>query len=118
MKITYNLQVLPQRKNSRKDSEETTALKAFLADSEKKNMVFEYDTPQEAKKRYDSMRNYRNIEVFIHREAPMSDVPLHKPVMLLGYAPFRRRQGREGLTPAHSTPPPQLRFIVSAPSQQ
>ena len=40
MKITYNLQVLPQRKNSRKDSEETTA--------------------QEAKKRYDSMRNYRN----------------------------------------------------------
>lgn len=41
MKITYNLQVLPQRKNSRKDSEETTALKAFLADSEKKNMVFE-----------------------------------------------------------------------------
>lgn len=48
MKITYNLQVLPQRKNSRKDSEETTALKAFLADSEKKNMVFEYDTPQEA----------------------------------------------------------------------
>ena len=54
MKITYNLQVLPQRKNSRKDSEETTALKAFLADSEKKNMVFEYDTPQEAKKRYDS----------------------------------------------------------------
>lgn len=48
----------------------------------------------------------------------MSDVPLHKPVMLLGYAPFRRRQGREGLTPAHSTPPPQLRFIVSAPSQQ
>lgn len=55
MKITYNLQVLPQRKNSRKDSEETTALKAFLADSEKKNMVFEYDTPQEAKKRYDSI---------------------------------------------------------------
>lgn len=53
MKITYNLQVLPQRKNSRKDSEETTALKAFLADSEKKNMVFEYDTPQEAKKRYE-----------------------------------------------------------------
>lgn len=62
MKITYNLQVLPQRKNSRKDSEETTALKAFLADSEKKNMVFEYDTPQEAKKRYDSMRNYRNAK--------------------------------------------------------
>lgn len=59
MKITYNLQVLPQRKNSRKDSEETIALKAFLADREKQNMVFEYDTPEEAKKRYDSMRNYR-----------------------------------------------------------
>ena len=40
--------------------EETAALKVFLADSEKKNMVFEYDTPEEAKKRYDSMRNYRN----------------------------------------------------------
>lgn len=63
MKITYNLQVLPQRKNSRKDSEETTALKAFLADSEKKNMVFEYDTPQEAKKRYDSMRNYKLMDL-------------------------------------------------------
>lgn len=50
----------PQRKNARKDSEETAALKVFLADSEKKNMVFEYDTPEEAKKRYDSMRNYRN----------------------------------------------------------
>ena len=62
MKITYNLQVLPQRKNSRKDSEETTALKAFLADSEKKNMVFEYDTPQEAKKRYDSMRNANKLQ--------------------------------------------------------
>ena len=24
------------------------------------NLQFEYDTPQEAKKRYDSMRNYRN----------------------------------------------------------
>lgn len=36
MKITYNLQVLPQRKNARKDSEETAALKVFLADSEKK----------------------------------------------------------------------------------
>lgn len=32
MKITYNLQVLPQRKNSRKDSEETTALKAFATE--------------------------------------------------------------------------------------
>ena len=38
MKITYNLQVLPQRKNARKDSEETAALKVFLADSEKKNL--------------------------------------------------------------------------------
>lgn len=69
MKITYNLQVLPQRKNSRKDSKETTALKAFLADSEKKNMVFEYDTPQEAKKRYDSMRNYRNANK-LRQQAP------------------------------------------------
>ena len=60
MKITYNLQVLPQRKNSRKDSEETTALKAFLADSEKKNMVFEYDTPQEANKLQDIYDMWRS----------------------------------------------------------
>ena len=59
MKITYNLQVLPER-TTRRDNEETTVIKAFLADGEKRNMVFEYDTPEEAKKRYDSMRNYRN----------------------------------------------------------
>lgn len=56
MKITYNLQVLPER-TTRRDNEETTVIKAFLADGEKRNMVFEYDTPEEAKKRYDSMRN-------------------------------------------------------------
>lgn len=58
MKITYNLQVLPER-TTRRDNEETTVIKAFLADGEKRNMVFEYDTPEEAKKRYNSMRNYR-----------------------------------------------------------
>ncbi len=59
MKITYNVQALPER-TTRRDSEETIALKVFLADGDKKNMVFEYDTPGEAKKRYDSLRNYRS----------------------------------------------------------
>lgn len=45
----------------------------------------------------------------------MSDVPLYKPVMLLGYAPFRRRQGCESLTPAHSTPPPAALLHRSGP---
>lgn len=59
MKITYNVETLPDRR-VRKDSEETAALKVFLADGQQRNMVFEYDDAAEAKKRYDSLRNYRN----------------------------------------------------------
>lgn len=60
MKITYDLPTLPQRKGSAgRKSEETLALIAFLADSQKKNMCIEYEEEKEAKRRYDSLRNYR-----------------------------------------------------------
>ena len=60
MKITYDLPTLPQRKGSAgRKSEETLALIAFLADGQKKNMCIEHEEEKEAKRRYDSLRNYR-----------------------------------------------------------
>lgn len=60
MKITYDLPTLPQRKGSAgRKSEETLALIAFLADGQKENMCIEYEEEKEAKRRYDSLRNYR-----------------------------------------------------------
>lgn len=58
MKITYDLEYLPERRNARKDSEEVAAIKIFLA-GQQKNMCFEYDSEPEAKRRYDAVRNYR-----------------------------------------------------------
>ena len=61
MNIAYNVEHLPERKRgNRKESEEVTALKSFLADGRQRNMVFEYNDAKEAKKRYDSLRNFRN----------------------------------------------------------
>lgn len=61
MKITYNVEHLPERRRGGgKESEEASALKAFLADGRQRNMVLEYDDAKEAKKRYDSLRNFRN----------------------------------------------------------
>lgn len=61
MKIAYNVEHLPERKRgSGKESEEVSALKSFLADGQQKNMVIEYDDAKEAKKRYDSLRNFRS----------------------------------------------------------
>lgn len=60
MKITYDIEHLPEHKaRGGKKSEETLALIAFLA-GQKKNMCIEYDNAQECKRRYDSLRNYRN----------------------------------------------------------
>ena len=60
MKITYDLEVLPEhhRHNAGKKSEETLAVIAFLA-GKQKNMKIEYDDPKECKRRYDTLRNYR-----------------------------------------------------------
>lgn len=61
MKITYDIKDLPERRGrAGGKSEETLALIAFLADGQKKNMCIEYDTEKDAKRRYDTLRNYRN----------------------------------------------------------
>lgn len=60
MKISYNLETLPQRKGRNGiKSEETLAVIAFLADG-KKNMKIDYDTEKECKTRYNSLRKWRS----------------------------------------------------------
>ena len=52
MNITYNMEHLPERKRvGGKEREEVTALKSFLADGQKRNMVIEYGDAKETKKR-------------------------------------------------------------------
>jgi len=58
MKITYDLEVLPERRSGARESEEVTAIKIFLA-STHKNMCFEYEDEKQAKRRYDTVRNFR-----------------------------------------------------------
>ena len=58
MKITYDLEVLPERRSGARESEEVTSIKIFLA-STHKNMCFEYDSEKDAKRRYDTVRNFR-----------------------------------------------------------
>ena len=58
MKITYDLEHLPERRATSRDSEELLALKAFLA-GQQRNMCIEYDNEKDAKRRYDSLRNFR-----------------------------------------------------------
>ena len=84
MKIAYNVEHLPERKRgNRKESEEVTALKSFLADGRQRNMVFEYNDAKEAKKRYDSLRNFRNAnklqEVFDMYRADRFDYQDQEP---------------------------------------
>ena len=59
MKITYDLEFLPERRNNVRESEEVTAIKAFLAGM-RKNMCFEYDSDKDAKRRLDAVRNFRS----------------------------------------------------------
>ena len=58
MKISYDLAALPERRRAMKESEEVTAIKAFLA-GKQKNMCFEYEDEKQAKRRYDTVRNFR-----------------------------------------------------------
>lgn len=58
MKISYDLTALPERRRAMKESEEVTAIKAFLA-GKQKNMCFEYEDEKQAKRRYDTVRNFR-----------------------------------------------------------
>lgn len=60
MNIEYDIIHLPERgRPYGAKSEETLAVIAFLADPEKKNMVITYDDEKDAKRRYDSLRNFR-----------------------------------------------------------
>ena len=59
MKITYDVEYLPERKsNGGKKSEEVIAVIAFLA-GKRKNMRIEYDDAKQAKTRCDTIRGYR-----------------------------------------------------------
>lgn len=58
MKISYDLEHLPERRNGVRESEEVTAIKAFLA-GQQKNMCFEYEDEEQAKRRYGTVRNFR-----------------------------------------------------------
>ena len=58
MKITYDLDYLPERRPHGQPCEEVLAIQTFLAGSQK-NMCIEYDTDRDAKRRYDSVRNFR-----------------------------------------------------------
>lgn len=57
MKITYDLEFLPERRRT-KDSEDLLALKAFLA-GKQKNMCIQYEDEAVCKRRYDSLRAFR-----------------------------------------------------------
>ena len=62
MKITYNVEQLPERKaGGGKQCEEVNAVIAFLANGQKKNMCIEYDDLKEAKNRLGSIQRYRKI---------------------------------------------------------
>lgn len=61
MNISYNVK-LPERKVFRGEkSDEIRAIEAFLPGSQK-NMCFQYDTPEEAKKRLSCVQSYRRRE--------------------------------------------------------
>ena len=57
MKITYDLEFLPERRRT-KEGEEVLALKAFLA-GKQKNMCIQYEDEAVCKRRYDSLRAFR-----------------------------------------------------------
>lgn len=58
MKVTYDIECLPKRKQGGRKSEEVLKVIEFLA-GQHKNMRFEYDDDKECKRRYDAVRNYR-----------------------------------------------------------
>lgn len=61
MKISYDLDDLPQRKAQQGvKSEDTLAVIAFLADGKRRNMKIAYDTEKECRTRCKSLRRWRN----------------------------------------------------------
>lgn len=63
MEIKYDVK-LPEKKFLRvkRKSDETLAIETFLKMKNKKNMCFEYESEEEAKKKYSSIRSYRRRE--------------------------------------------------------
>ena len=61
MKITYNVEFLPAPNNSGRQSEEVTAVIAFLAAGQKKNMCIEYDDLKNAQNKLGTIRRYRKL---------------------------------------------------------
>lgn len=89
MKITYDLEYLPERRGGRK-SEEIIALVAFLADGKRKNMCIEYDEEDEARKKRDALRNYRST----HKLREVFDVyRVEKCVYIVKLKKTARRAG-------------------------
>ncbi len=58
MNISYNVYVPEKKFFGRGKSAETAAVDGFLSMKSKQNMCFEYDTPEEAKKKMSTVRNY------------------------------------------------------------
>lgn len=82
MKIEYDVTHLPERKRkSGKLGEATTSLQGFLG-TEKKNMVIRCEDDKEAKRTYDTLRNFRNVhkltEVFELYRSELSIVVIRK----------------------------------------
>lgn len=58
MKIIYNVKVPERKRRYAEKSDEVLAIESFII-SKSKNMCFEYETVDEAKKKYNSVRSYR-----------------------------------------------------------
>lgn len=58
MKISYNVKVPERKRKYAEKSDEVLAIESFIL-SKTKNMCFEYDTDDEAKRKYNSVRSYR-----------------------------------------------------------
>lgn len=58
MKISYNVKVPERKRRYAEKSDEVLAIESFII-SKSKNMCFEYETVDEAKRKYNSVRSYR-----------------------------------------------------------
>lgn len=64
MEITYDLEILPDKKG-KKESPEITAIKLFLA-GRQRNMCFRYDSTKEANSRATAIRSFRKRHDLFH----------------------------------------------------
>lgn len=101
MKISYNIDHLPERgRPYAAKSEETLALIAFLADPERKNMVIDYDDEKDAKRRYDTLRNFRLTNKLVET------FDLYRPLTNRAQIVIIKTKKPGSLTPAKGGPVP------------